>query len=245
MRKHQKNIAMLMAAILTVVSFTGCADTKMTQSVVKEQERRNVKQELTFTEYDFLSKGESEYVILTSNAPTANETFAAEELQLFIYEASGAKLDIQKEGEAQVEKYLSVGATEAAKQANVTPIYDELRNNGFLIQTVEDDCYLLGYSDIGTRNAIYEFLYQCFDYECYAADEICMVETKDLKLPDFTMSMTPSFEWREATGGATIYDAVTSYRMRFNQNEEIFVTGHLTHNSMTIVNPLVYDYTSL
>ena len=244
MKKNQKHIAILVSVILTVVSLSGCSESKQTQGAVKEQEKRNVKQELTFTEYDFLSEGASEYIILIPDTPTTNETFAAEELQLFIQEASGVKLDIQKEGESQAEKYLSVGATEVAKQANVTPTYDEVLNNGFLIRTIEDDCYLIGYSDIGTRNSIYEFLYQCFDYECYAADEICMVETTELRLPDFAITMKPSFEWREATGGATIYDAVTSYRMRFNQNEEIFVTGHLTHNSMTIVNPLVYDYTS-
>lgn len=242
--KKKRILAMSLAAALVAVSLTGCSNTSQTQGSVKEQEKRNVKQELTFTEYEFLAGGASEYVILTPDAPTENETFAAEELQLFIEQASGAKLEIQKESESKAEKYLSVGATEAAKQVGVNPSYDELLNNGFVIQTVEDDCYLSGYSDIGTRNSVYEFLSQCFDYECYAADEICMTETKDLKLPAFELSIKPTFEWREANNGDLIRNATAAYRMRFNENEEIFVTGHLTHNSMTIVNPLVYDYTS-
>lgn len=244
MKNNKRILAMSLAITLAAVSLTGCSNKTQTQGSVREQEKRNVKQELVFTEFDFLKAGASEYVILTSDAPTANETFAAEELQLFIEEASGAKLDIQKEGETQADKYLSVGETKAAEAAGVNPAYDELLNNGFVIQTVEDDCYLKGYSDIGTRNAVYEFLSLCFDYECYAADEICMVATKDLKLPAFELSVKPSFEWREANNGDLIRNATASYRMRFNQNEEIFVTGHLTHNSMTIVNPLVYDYTS-
>lgn len=244
MKNNKRILAMSLAIALAAVSLTGCSDKTQTQGSVREQEKRNVKQELVFTEFDFLKAGASEYVILTSDAPTANETFAAEELQLFIEEVSGAKLDIQKEGESQADKYLSVGETKAADVAGVKPAYEELLNNGFVIQTVEDDCYLKGYSDIGTRNAVYEFLSLCFDYECYAADEICMVATKDLKLPAFELSVKPSFEWREANNGDLIRNATASYRMRFNQNEEIFVTGHLTHNSMTIVNPLVYDYTS-
>lgn len=244
MKNNKRILAMSLAIALAAVSLTGCSDKTQTQGSVREQEKRNVKQELVFTEFDFLKAGASEYVILTSDAPTANETFAAEELQLFIEEVSGAKLDIQKEGESQADKYLSVGETKAADAAGVKPAYEELLNNGFVIQTVEDDCYLKGYSDIGTRNAVYEFLSLCFDYECYAADEICMVATKDLKLPAFELSVKPSFEWREANNGDLIRNATASYRMRFNQNEEIFVTGHLTHNSMTIVNPLVYDYTS-
>lgn len=244
MKNNKRILAMSLAITLAAVSLAGCSNKTQTQGSVREQEKRNVKQELVFTEFDFLKAGASEYVILTSDAPTANETFAAEELQLFIEEASGAKLDIQKEGESQADKYLSVGETKAADAAGVKPAYDELLNNGFVLQTVEDDCYLKGYSDIGTRNAVYEFLSLCFDYECYAADEICMVETKDLKLPAFELSVKPSFEWREANNGDLIRNATAAYRMRFNQNEEIFVTGHLTHNSMTIVNPLVYDYTS-
>lgn len=243
MKKNTRITALMMSVVLTAVSLAGCGSTKTDSKTVTEA-KQNVKPTFEFTSHDFLKEGTSDYVILTPEKPTENETFAAEELQLFIEKASGAKLSIEKEGSNQPDKFLSVGETKAAKDAGVTPTYEEVLNNGFVIRTLDDDCYIKGFIDIGTRNAIYEFLYLCFDYECYAADEICMTDTKDMKLPKFDVTEVPSFEWREANNGDLIRDAVSSYRMRFNQNEEIFVTGHLTHNSMTIVNPNVYDWTS-
>lgn len=245
MKKNKRIIAMSLAAILTAVSLGGCGNSEsQVQGTVKEQEKRNVKQELTFTKYDFIKKGASDYVILTSDAPTKNETFAAEELRLFVKEASGAELPIQKESDSTAEQFISIGATEKAKAAGVIPAYDKLLNNGYVITTVDDDCYLQGYSDIGTRNSVYEFLSQCFDFECYAADEICMVETKDLKLPLFEISEKPSFDWREANNGDIIRNETATCRMRFNINEEIYITGHQTHNSMELIDPYVYDFTS-
>ncbi|MEE1078471.1 MAG: hypothetical protein UIC64_05390, partial [Agathobacter sp.] len=69
MKKNQKHIAILVSVILTVVSLSGCSESKQTQGAVKEQEKRNVKQELAFTEYDFLSEGASEYIILIPDTP--------------------------------------------------------------------------------------------------------------------------------------------------------------------------------
>lgn len=243
MRMKKRILALGLAMTMTCTMLAGCNGTDQ-QTAARTEEKQNQKPALTFTEYDFLKGGASDYVILVPAEPTQNESFAAEELQLFIQQASGAKLEIQKEGKTLPEKYLSVGETKASKDAGVIPSYDEVMNNGFCLTTVEDDCYIKGYVDIGTRNGIYEFLSLCFDYECYADDEICMVDTKDMKLPAFAVTEKPTFEWREANNGDLIRDTRTSYRMRFNQNEEIFVTGHLTHNSMTIVDPNVYDWTS-
>lgn len=196
------------------------------------------------SEYDFLVNGQSDYVILIPDKATDNEKIAAEELQLFIKEASGAELPIQKEGVANTTgKFLSVGDTEVSKAAGIVPTYDELRYNGFVIKRVEDDCYIKGYSDIGTRNGIYEWLYYCFNYECYAKDEIVLTQKTDMKLLDFDLQITPSFDWREAPGEVT-WDDELAYRMRFNPNSEVFVTGRSCHTSYTIIDPYKYDYTS-
>lgn len=243
--KKNRILAAVLAVTMGVVSLTGCTNASGTvQGPVKEQAKQNVKPELKFTEYDFLIQGESKYVIVVPDAATKNELFAADELALFIKEASGANLPIVKESENTCEFYLSVGATNLAKEAKVEPSYEDLLNNGYEIRTVGKCVYLRGYSDIGTRNSIYEFLYQCFDYECYAADEITMVETKNLKLPALELSIKPSFDWREVNNGDLIRDEIATCRMRFNLNAETYITGHQTHNSFVLINPTVYDYTS-
>lgn len=242
-----KNKKKIISAILVVTVFasllTACGKTA-TQGEVKQQEKRNVKAEIKSTEYDLVADGKSDYSILISDNATANETIAANELQLFTKKATGAELAIVKESNAnEAGKYLSVGDTKLSQEAGIVPTHEELQYGGFVIKTVNDDCFIKGASDIGTRNGIYEWLYYCFDYECYSADEIFVKETKNMKLPAFELKYTPSFDFREAPGLVTWDDELT-YRMRFNTNAEIFVTKRSCHTSYTIIDPYEYDYTS-
>lgn len=243
MKNKKKILSLILTATMSASLLAACGDNSV-QETVKEQEKQNVKTEIAATEFDFIRSGASEYIIVIPEKATKNEQTAAKELQYFIKEATGAKLAIQKEGEADTTgSYLSVGNTKLSAKAGVSPTHEELKYNGFVIQTVEDDCYIKGAQDMGTRNGIYEFLYYCFDYECYAEDEIVLTKTSDLKLPAFELCYKPSFDFREATGEVTFKDELT-YRMRFNTNAEMFVTGRSCHTSYTIINPFIYDYTS-
>lgn len=242
MKNRKRMLSLLLAACMSVSCFTGC--TQETSTEVQET-KQNVKQTIAETELDFIKDGTSEYAIVCPAEPSENETFAAEELQYFIKGASGAELPILLESSDMAEgKYFYVGETEAAKAAGVVPTYEEVKYNGFVLQQKEDDVYLKGYSDLGTRNAVYEFLYYAFDYEFYAADEIRLTETKDAKMLAYDLTVMPEFDWREGNYGEIIYNPVISHRMRFNETEEIFVTGHVTHNSMKIIDPTVYDWQS-
>ena len=230
-----KNIKRIIATILVIalgVSLLTACESKISKNgEVKEQEKRNVKTEIASSGYDLISGGNSEYFILLPEKATNKEQTAADELQLFFEQATGKKLEIQKEKSEETKgSFLSVGATKAAEKAGVTPTYDEVKNSGYVIRTVEDDCYIKGSSDIGTRNGVYEWLYYCFDYECYATDEIVLTKKADLKLPAFDMTYAPSFDLREAPSEATWNDGL-AYRMKFNPNAEMFVTGRSCHTS--------------
>lgn len=231
-------------ATLSVSLLAGCGS-KQAGGGVKEQEKQNVMKEITATKYDLVAGGKSDYFILIPEKATEKEQFAANELQLFLKESTGAMLPILAENEADTTgSFLSVGATKASEYASVTPTYEDVNSNGFVLQTVEDDCYIKGFSDIGTRNAVYEWLSYSVDYECYGKDAIEYTETSDLKLLAFEETVVPSFEWRAATGGEMIYDETTTYRMQMNKYEEIYVLGRLVHNSMEVIDPTVYDYKS-
>lgn len=246
MRYKKRIISAVMAVMCCASLLSGCGndESKNTSStIVKEQTKQNVKPEIPKTQYDLVASGKSDYYILVPEQATENELFASSELQLFFKEATGFELPILTEGAADLSgSYLSVGNTKASQDAGVTPTYEELKNSGFVLKTIEDDCYIKGYNDFGTRNGIYEWLYYCFDYECYAEDCIALTETADMKLPAFEVSTKPSFDYRMSTG-AVLWNTVLSYRMRFNLNEEIFVTGNACHNSYEIISPYVYNWT--
>ena len=244
MKNKNRIIASILVLTLGASLLTACDNKKASSGEVKEQEKRNIKTEIASSEYDLIASGESDYFILLPEKATKKEQTAADELQLFFKQATGKELEIQKEKSAKTDgRFLSVGATKAAEKAGVAPTYDEVKNSGFVIRTIEDDCYIKGASDIGTRNGVYEWLYYCFDYECYAVDEIVLTETKDFKLPAFDMTYAPSFDLREAPSEVTWNDEL-AYRMKFNPNAEMFVTGRSCHTSYTLINPFVYDYTS-
>ena len=190
--------------------------------------------------HSLVNNGQSEYAVLLPEQATAKEQFAAQELQHFFKEATGVKLPIQKEGTKELpKKYISVGNTEASVIAGVVPSAEQVGSNGFVIKTVADDCYIKGYEDMGTRNGVYEWLSQCFDYECYAVDCITITKTTDKILPNFDLVEVPDFEYREASSELAT-KSTESYRMQFNTNDELFVTGLKCHNSYMIMKPDTY-----
>ncbi len=189
--------------------------------------------------------GASNYTIVCANDATENEIFAAREIQYFVASATGADIPITSETSAlDSGKCIFVGATKAADAASVAPSYEEVQSNGFVIKTIGDDIYLRGYSDIGTRNSVYEFLDRILQYEFYAHDEIHITRTKNVDFPDLDICVTPDFEWRMGNYGEIIRNSTISNRMRFNSGGEIFVMGYHTHNMMSIIDPKVYDWTS-
>lgn len=237
-------ISMILTLCMVGCCLPGCSK-EITADKDQTKQKQNVKTPIDETDIDFIKDGACDYVVICPEKPTENESFAADELQYFIRGACGDKVSIVKESAKLKDgKYIYVGATEAAEKAGVIPTYEEVKYNGFVIKQKDDDVYIVGYSDIGTRNGIYEFLSYAFDYEFYAADEIRLTETKNAKMLAYDLMETPSFDWREGNNGEIIYNSTISHRMRFNETEEILVTGHLTHNSMTIIDPTVYDWKS-
>ncbi len=177
MKNRTRFFSGLLVLALCISQLAGCGSENAANEV-KEQEKQNIKKEISVTEYELVKDGKSEYCILVPEKATENETFAASELQYFIKEATGAELQILSEDKADTSKnFLSVGETKASKDAGVTPTYEEVKSNGFVLKTIEDDCYIKGFSDIGTRNAVYDWLYYSVDYECYAKDEIVVEKT--------------------------------------------------------------------
>lgn len=242
-------LAWMLIAALSLSMFAGCAGIHETQTpgIPEELEnaRYNVKTEIPDSQYDFLKDGQSDYQIVLADQPDDNEKFAAEELQYFVLAASGANLNVIPESEALGNgRYIYIGSTQAAATAGAKPTYALVKNNGYQIKLVDDDCYLCGYGSVGTRNAVYGFLDQIFDFEVYAADEIVYTSLKTVKMPAFDLMTTPAFDWRQTNYGNQIWHDKNGERFQMNDGTEIFVTGYVNHNSFEIISPTIYDYTS-
>lgn len=233
-----KNCIALLLVAAMLLGLTACSGDGL--DGVQADPPTNPQKEISFTDYDFIKNSTSDYQIVVPDAATENEQWAASEIQFFTVEATGINLPVVTESEAAEVPSLYVGATKAADAAGVAPTYDEVRNNGFVIKTVEDDCYLRGYRDLGTRNAAYEWLDYCFDYEYYAREAYYVTPTADLKLPALDETVLPDFDWRKPPAGEVVFHSDNAYRLRFNLTAEEQVLGTNNHNSFTILDPDVY-----
>ncbi len=246
MSKRNKTLALLLCAALLIGVLSGCSSNEKIE-IPEEFENviHNQKTLVDLSDVDFLADGKSEYVIVIPDEADQNESFAASELQHFVKLASGANLKIVKEAEATADgKYFYIGAVKAADKAGVAPTYEQVKTNGFQIKLVGDDCYLRGYHPYGTRNSVYEFLDQVFDYEIYAGDEIYLEHKQSAKMPAFDQIVNPAIDQRRANYGSIIHVDENRIRMQMINSPEVFVTGAQCHNSFDVISPTKYDYTS-
>ena len=164
-------------------------------------------------------------VILLPYGADANESFAAEELQYFVQQATGHKPTVTTEGsatfsglQAKNAAFISVGHTSLAVNAGAVPTYAAVKENGFKLSADSRHLYVCGADSIGTRNGVYELLHILVGYECYASDEIAVKAPGALSLESVKTAIqsgqtsaggiyVPSFNWREANAGEFFHAA--------------------------------------
>lgn len=131
--------------------------------------------------------------------------------------------------------YISVGNTTLLAEAGIQPAYETLLENGYIVKRVGNSIFIAGARDFGTLNGVYGFLRYQVGYRYYAVDEFKVDDAKSVKLLDFDWTDVPSFNWREVNYGEIIRNTTIMQRMRFNATEDIYVNGHNSHYSFTLI----------
>ena len=238
MKKVFMRICLICLSCLFI--FTAC--TKGDDSVIKGEE---IGKEPVFqaTDIDFTSGGATDYSIVVPADATDNETTAVSELQYFLNLATGIVFDTIADTDAvwsEQAKYISVGDTSVREAAGVQTDYAQLLDNGYVVKRVGNSIFIAGARDFGTLNGVYGFLRHQVGYRYYAVDEFKVNDASSSKLLDFDWTDVPSFNWREVNYGEIIRDSTIMHRMRFNATEDIYVNGHNSHYSFTLIPPDEY-----
>ena len=184
--------------------------------------------------------GHSSYKIVRAANPTNYEEFAINELKEFFYKATDIMLeDISDENLTynQDDHYFSIGDTSLAKQASVDASYEELGRDGARLLTKGNMLFLLGASDKGTINAVYDFLSYTFDYDCFAIDEIYIKKTNIAKLLDFDIKDIPSFAERSTS--YQVHNNV-SFALRVRSQAKTYDWAKWTHSEFHWMDPNKY-----
>ena len=170
----------------------------------------------------FISAAESEFKTFFKQATTINIKSITETGEGLTHNATN--------------KYISIGETKLLESANIDVDYEELGVEGVRSVTKDDTIYLVGGSDQGTLNAVYDFMQIVFNYEIYYHDCWVIDEVKDVKLRNFNVTDIPDIEIRSASWG-NVQDNVNNigyrFRMPYRFNDRILPLGDTEHGAVT------------
>lgn len=143
-----------------------------------------------------VENGRSEFSIVRSRAASPSVVYAAEELQKFIRQMTGAELAIRADDEPLPVKAILLGETAYTERVlNAKPDVAALGADGFRLVTAGDHLCVLGGPARGTLYGVYELLERHWGCRWYASfhsviprqDTLVVNSLDDTQLPAFAM----------------------------------------------------------
>lgn len=192
---------------------------------------------------NLINNGVSAYKIVTPENLTTAEGFAASEIQHFLQEATGCKLEIVSETVVGSAPYISVGDTELFKNSTVVEKKDTLGFAGCMISTVGDNVFLNGANSTGVLNSGYQFLHYTVDYEAYSPEEIYLSKEKTVPLYAFDYTHSPTAVM--GTSSAQMRTIANAARMKMwdgrwganNIDGAVWAGGYFAHSFLHLLDP--------
>ncbi len=147
--------------------------------------------------YEIIKNGESRYHIVTSQAASSAERFAATELQKYIYESTGVCIPYFSDRCPRRGEEILVGMPPRDTR-NLIDL-DGLGEEGFVIQTLPTgDIAICGEGSRGTLYGVYRFLELYLGFRCFRRDIEKIDSHDELILQETKIREIPAFEYREA-----------------------------------------------
>ncbi|MEW6359578.1 MAG: DUF4838 domain-containing protein [Planctomycetota bacterium] len=136
-------------------------------------------------------KGKSDYVIVVGTDASPSEKYAAEELQRFLKEISGAELKIVTDEAEPQPKEIILGNNKHLQRLDAKIDFDKLGKEGFTIRTIPPHLVIAGGKLRGTMYGVYAFLEnhlgcRWFTYDCSRIpkmDRIVIGNLDDTQVP--------------------------------------------------------------
>ena len=172
----------------------------------------------------FVRDGKTTYKLVVPEAVSAQISLAKEEFVHFFKEATGIEIQTITDKNLSFnssDTYISLGQTNLLKTSGLEIDLNELTDDGCRIITKNNTIFIVGGSDYGTLNSVYDFMHIYFRYEQYSPDvyEIDR-NVKNLVLYYFDVTDIPDVRHRAQNYGFLVpgsgnYDQSNyGYRMR-------------------------------
>lgn len=139
----------------------------------------------------------SSYNIVIPSQPTQVEKHAAEELQKYVQEISGAKLNIINDSEPESQFEILIGRNNRLKTLGLNINLDSLALDGFTIRTVNDRLIIVGGTKKGSLYGVYTLLDKYLGCKMYTPDDIYIPKKSDITIPEINITEIPKLLYRE------------------------------------------------
>jgi hypothetical protein len=144
------------------------------------------------------SQGQSSYTIVVADDASPSTRHAAEELQTFLEQMTGAKLPIASDKTPATANEIVLGKTNSRLAAISPKIeFDSLGLEGYVIRTVGAKLVIAGGEPRGTLYGVYGLLEDHWGCRWFAPGVSRIPQAKQLPLPSIDERKTPILEYRE------------------------------------------------
>ncbi len=163
-----------------------------------------------------VQNGKSEYIFVIPETTVENDKqsllSAREEFIRFFQRSTGVTLEVKVDTTLpetehnENQKYISLGQTTLLKSLDGTEnaidySKEECGYDGGKIVTVDNNIYIIGFTNRGTYQMVYTFLQRTFNWECYSANTVVYDENvTDLKLRDYKIHDIPDAPYSVTSG---------------------------------------------
>ena len=141
--------------------------------------------------------GKSDYMIVLSKDASPSEKFAADELQKFLQEISGAKLPIITKGDKLPKRTIVLGDGDTLRSLKVKIDFKDLGDEGFSIKTVGPNLVIAGGRQRGTMYGVYTFLEEVMGCRWYSSKVSYIPKTPTITIERLDITQKPDFEYRD------------------------------------------------
>lgn len=141
-----------------------------------------------------IKDGKSNYEIVVPHSSSSVIKGAAEILQSYIFKISGAKLPIISSDDRTSRYIIAVGNT-----GNILDNQElnKIKDEGFIIKTVDDQLIIAGKDDQGTLNGIYSFLEEYLSCNYFSPDAILIPYQRNIEIKPINKVNNPAYKFRD------------------------------------------------
>ena len=216
-----KKFIKLISILLCLAVVLGCTSCKNNETPEIEKKTYTGNHVYTAPETSdyILQEGISEYkLVVPSSEYSSTIMLSVEEFNNLFKKATGITLPLTYDnvvGEySESSKFISLGNTSFVEQAEIEYDKTKLKTDGCRIITKGKTVFILGASDYGVLNGVYDFMQICFSYEFYARDCVEIdTNVKNLKLRAFDVVDVPDIPIRSNPNGANAGERLNTPRV--------------------------------